>query len=184
MKISDQVILVDENDLEIGLCEKMKAHREGILHRAISVFIFNTGGDLLLQQRSVEKYHSAGLWSNTCCTHPFPGEGTMKAAERRLKEEMGIVTPLNPLLQFVYHQPVGNGLTEHEYDHVFTGICNENPHPDPSEVQDWLYISPTEIQKRLKSEPQQFSAWFQLCFHQVMDEMKKQFPDSGHSRTV
>src|SRR5215468_430433 len=115
----EQVILVNELDEEIGTMEKLSAHEQGVLHRAISVFIFNEKGEMLLQQRASRKYHSGGLWTNACCSHPHPGEATHAAALRRLKEEMGFETSLKKAFDFVYKTSFDNGLTEHEFDHVF-----------------------------------------------------------------
>ena len=126
----EQVILVNEQDEQTGVMEKMEAHQKALLHRAFSVFIFNDKGELLLQQRASDKYHSGGLWTNTCCSHPNPDEETITAAQRRLKEEMGFTTKLSKAFDFIYKSEFSNGLTEHEFDHVFTGYYNGEIHPD------------------------------------------------------
>ena len=138
--LNDYVILVNEQDEEIGVCEKLKAHLDGTLHRAFSVFIFNDAGDLLLQQRHPGKYHSGGLWSNTCCSHPRPGEMVEDAAHRRLQEEMGMACDLHRLFGFIYHSQLGSNLYEHEYDHVFIGKHNGTPTPDSNEVASWRCV--------------------------------------------
>jgi isopentenyl-diphosphate Delta-isomerase len=158
----DQVILVDEHDNELGTIEKMEAHRNGTLHRAFSVLIFNSKGDLLIQQRAKTKYHSGGLWTNTCCSHPRPGELIVDAAHRRLKEEMGIEVVLNFSHKFIYKIELENGLTEYELDYVFTGIFDGKPNTNPSEVADWKYISKEYIQKEIASYPNNFTHWFKI----------------------
>ncbi|MBL0129482.1 MAG: isopentenyl-diphosphate Delta-isomerase [Flavobacteriales bacterium] len=159
----EQVVLVDVEDHELGAMEKLSAHREGLLHRAFSVFIFNTKGDLLLQQRALDKYHSAGRWSNTCCGHPRPGETVKAAAERRLDEEMGLGSELQPTFHFVYSTELGDGMKEHELDHVLIGISDSDPTPDPQEAVDWRWVSRNELQREMKSHPGLFTAWFPLC---------------------
>jgi isopentenyl-diphosphate delta-isomerase len=169
MVAEQEVILVNEQDEQVGVMEKMQVHREGILHRAFSVFIFNSQGHMLLQQRAFSKYHSGGLWTNACCSHPAPGETTEQAAARRLREEMGFNTPLVKLFDFIYRSEFGNGLTEHELDHVFAGIYDAAITPDAAEVHDYCYKSPAQIQVLLQQQPQQFTAWFHLAFPKVMD---------------
>lgn len=161
------VQLLDGNNKTIGVMEKMQAHREGALHRAVSVFVFNSKGEMLLQQRAAGKYHSPGLWSNTCCTHPRPGEEPLKAAERRLQEEMGIECSLEYKFDFLYKAELGNGLTEHEYDHVYYGYTNEKPVPDNNEVAAWSYLSMDELDNRLQEQPTKFTVWFHLLFGQL-----------------
>jgi len=162
------VILVDENDRPLGKMEKMEAHRRGILHRAFSVFIFNSKGEMLLHKRAKGKYHNAGLWSNACCSHPSPGEDTLEAAKRRLKEEMGFATELKPLFEFTYKVEFSNGLTEHEFDHVFSGIYNEEIFPDHKEVERFCYKSPDAISEELQLDPEKYTAWFRLAFPKVI----------------
>jgi isopentenyl-diphosphate delta-isomerase len=137
----EQVVLINSNDEEIGTMEKLQAHREGLLHRAFSVLILNDAGEMLIHQRALGKYHSAGAWSNACCGHPRPGETTQAAAERRLQEEMGFTVPFKKLYHFTYKTDLGNGLSEHEFDHVFLGVYNNAPLPNPTEVADWRYVS-------------------------------------------
>ncbi len=159
----EYVVLVDEQDNEIGSMEKLQTHVEGRLHRAISVFIFNTKGELLLQQRTAGKYHSGLLWTNTCCSHPRPGEHVREAAARRLHEEMGIYCPLEEAFSFVYKADVADGLTEYEYDHVFTGITDDIPYPNDAEVADWNYVNRNELQTDMDKAPEQYTAWFKIC---------------------
>lgn len=161
------VILVDEHDKELGTMEKMQAHREGKLHRAISVMIFNANKECLMQKRSSFKYHSAGLWSNACCSHPRRGEAPVDAAKRRLYEEMGIRCELQKVYDFTYEIKLDGGLTEHEFDHVFAGICGDVPLPDPLEVSDWKYISVSKIKEEMQRDPDQFTEWFKLIFERV-----------------
>lgn len=157
------VILVDEQDREVGVIEKMQAHIEGRLHRAISVFIFNSKNELLLQQRAEGKYHSAGLWTNTCCTHPMPGETAADAAIRRLNEEMGMKCALQKSFAFVYKALLDHELTEYEYDHVFTGVTDEEPIPDPHEVGAWKYVDMESLQADILLNPQNYTEWFKIC---------------------
>ena len=154
------VILVDENDVAFGTMEKLEAHRKALLHRAVSVFIFNTSGSWLLQQRARNKYHSNGLWTNTCCTHPYPGESNLEAAQRRLKEEMGMQCSLREIFHFTYKDALDNGFTEYELDHVFIGISDEAPKINPDEVMDYRYISLAGLKKELSQHPENFTVWF------------------------
>ncbi len=169
----EQVVLVNEKDEELGWMEKMEAHEKGILHRAFSVFIVNTKGEMLLQQRAFSKYHSGGLWTNACCSHPRPGEATEDAASRRLGEEMGFVTPLEKIFSFIYKTDFDNGLTEHELDHVFWGTYDGDIHINASEVNTYAYYPVHSIQEHLHSNPQQFTVWFQLVFTRVLEWYKK-----------
>jgi isopentenyl-diphosphate delta-isomerase len=166
----DEVILVNEKDEVIGHMEKMEAHEKALLHRAFSVFIFNSKGELLLQQRALHKYHSAGLWTNTCCSHPRPGESTESAALRRLKEEMGMICPLTHKSAFVYQIKFKNGLTEHEYDHVFIGECDTDPKINPEEVNTFKWVSMTELKAQLKREPERYTYWFKLAIERFFSE--------------
>jgi isopentenyl-diphosphate Delta-isomerase len=161
---SNEVILVSEDDIAIGTMEKMEAHRRGVLHRAFSVFIFDRQGNMLLQQRSAEKYHGALLWSNTCCSHPFPAEEVEVAAARRLKEEMGFTAPLEKIFTFTYKADVENNLIEHEYDHVFAGIYEGTIELNPSEVAAYEYLPMEVVSRRLNDEPASFTAWFRIAF--------------------
>lgn len=169
----EQVILVDEQDNELGAMEKMQAHMEGRLHRAISVFIFNTRNEMLLQQRADKKYHSPLLWTNTCCSHPRPGETATDAARRRLQEEMGIACALKEVFSFIYKAPLDNGLTEYEYDHVFKGICDMRPAPDADEIATWKYMSREALYDDVKRYPEHYTAWFKIC----LDEHHKKLFD-------
>jgi isopentenyl-diphosphate delta-isomerase len=165
--MENEVILVDEQDQQLGVMEKMEAHRQGLLHRAFSVFIFNDKGEMLLQRRSMNKYHSGGLWTNACCSHPRPGEHVQRAAQRRLHEEMGFVTSIEEIFDFIYRSPFENGLTEHEFDHVFIGIYDDLIDPDKKEVSDFCFKSLEEIKSSLQSHPSQYTAWFHIAFPMV-----------------
>ncbi len=158
----EQVILVDEHDRQTGTMEKMEAHRKGLLHRAISVVLINSKGELLLQQRAAGKYHSAGLWTNTCCSHPHPGETTAEAAQRRLKEEMGIDLLPHFAYKFQYKAALDNHLTEHELDHVFTGRFDGRPNVNPAEVENWRFISLSDLHMEVIQNPHAFTVWFRL----------------------
>ncbi|HQQ93295.1 MAG TPA: isopentenyl-diphosphate Delta-isomerase [Bacteroidia bacterium] len=158
--MSEDVILVDLSDREIGRMEKLLAHQSALLHRAISVFVLNSAGEILLQQRAAGKYHSPGLWSNTCCSHPRPGESTLQAAHRRLMEEMGITCELSHKAEFVYKVDFGNGLSEHEYDHIFCGISDLQPIPNPAEVQAFRWISQENLDLELRHKASEFTFWF------------------------
>lgn len=162
--MAHEIILVNERDERTGTAEKMEAHRNGWLHRAFSVFIFNDRGELLLQRRALNKYHSGGLWTNTCCSHPAPGEDTLQAAQRRLKEEMGFEAPLTKIFHFVYHAEFENGLTEHEFDHVYAGEFNGPVNFNKEEVSDYVYLSMSQIRERIDKEQENFTAWFVKAF--------------------
>lgn len=166
-KRQDEVILVDENDTPLGAMEKLEAHRKALLHRAFSVFIFNGKGEMLLQQRAHQKYHSAGLWTNACCSHPRPGEDTREAAIRRLKEELGFTTGLEKIFDFTYRSEFENGLTEFEFDHVFIGTYDEPFFPNREEVCDYCFKSLDEISAGLQSNPLQYTSWFHLAFPRI-----------------
>jgi isopentenyl-diphosphate delta-isomerase len=165
----EQVILVDENDVSTGTMAKMEAHEKAVLHRAFSVFIFNSQGDMLLQQRAVDKYHSGGLWSNSCCSHPRPGEETADAASRRLKEEMGFETGLKKVFDFIYKASFENGLTEHEFDHVFVGYYDGTVAPDEKEVNGYAYKPMHEIEELMQTQPELFTAWFHIAFPKIKE---------------
>ncbi|MGE5108929.1 MAG: isopentenyl-diphosphate Delta-isomerase [Sphingobacteriales bacterium] len=164
-----EVILVNEQDEPVGTMEKMEAHKKAILHRAFSVFIFNSKGEMLLQQRAARKYHSGGLWTNACCSHPKPGEEAKQAAERRLNEELGFSANLKKAFHFTYKVSFENGLTEHEYDHVFTGLYEGVIHPNTDEVSDYCYKTMKEIQSSLETHPQKYTAWFHIAFPQLQN---------------
>jgi isopentenyl-diphosphate Delta-isomerase len=165
------VILVDINDQETGTMEKMEAHRKALLHRAISVFITNSKGEWLLQRRALDKYHSKGLWTNTCCSHPFPGETVMEAALRRLQEEMGMECPLQHLFSFIYKKKLDTELTEHELDHVDHGITDKTPAINDKEVMEWKYISFTDLLTDIKLYPGKYTAWFRKIFERVQQQL-------------
>ena len=155
----EQVILVDEDDRQVGSAEKLRAHREALLHRAFSIFVFDSEKRLLLQRRAQSKYHSGGLWSNTCCGHPRPGEKVRAAAARRLREEMNFMCELRAAFHFIYRAELGNGLVEHEYDHVLVGEFDGSPAPSRAEVEDWKRIGMDELRRELRERPHHYSSW-------------------------
>jgi len=160
----DQVILVNEKDEEIGVMPKMEAHQKGVLHRAFSVFIFNTQGELMLQQRALDKYHSPGLWTNTCCSHQRRGETSIEAGKRRLNEEMGFTTDLKEITSFIYQAPFDNGLIEHELDHIMTGVYNGVPLINKSEVAAWKWILLEDVHRDVLENPAHYTVWFKIIF--------------------
>ena len=164
----EKVILVDKTDHQIGEMEKQEAHIKGLLHRAFSIFIFNSKGEVLLQQRAFHKYHSGGLWTNTCCSHPRNGETTIQAANRRLKEEMGMSCALNEEFSFIYKAKLDNDLYEHELDHVLFGTTDSLPLINKEEVADYKYSSFQDIQQEMKEYPEKYTAWFKICFDEVI----------------
>jgi len=164
-----QVILVDASDTPTGVMDKMEVHEKGLLHRAFSIFIFNSAGEMLLQQRALEKYHSGGLWTNACCSHPQPEENTDSAAHRRLQQEMGFDTSLHKAFTFTYRSGFDNGLTEHEYDHVYVGTWNGPLILDTSEVMDHRYVSMDLLRNWMNTQPEDFTAWFKIAFPMVED---------------
>ena len=170
-----EVILVNENDEEIGVMPKMEAHQKGLLHRAFSVFIFDSKGRMLLQQRAAGKYHGANLWTNACCSHPYPGETNEGAAHRRLKEELGLGTKLDEIFSFTYHAKVENGLIEHEYDHVFAGEYEGDVHPDAGEVGGLVYKQLAELEKEIMEQPQIFTTWFKIAFPKIQKWWKERY---------
>jgi isopentenyl-diphosphate delta-isomerase len=163
-----EVILVDEADNEIGTMEKMTAHEQAVLHRAFSVFLFNDANQLLLQKRALNKYHSPGLWTNTCCSHPCPGETTLDAAKRRLQEEMGVSCDLDAIFNFTYKAALDHDLTEFEFDHVFFGRFNGAPELNFEEAIDWKYVSINELLEEIESSPENYTVWFKICLEQVL----------------
>jgi isopentenyl-diphosphate delta-isomerase len=162
-----EVILVNENDEAIGVMDKMEVHRQGLLHRAFSVFIFDSKGRMLLQQRSEEKYHGALLWTNACCSHPYPGEEVLAAAERRLKEELGFNSKLEKIFSFTYKAAVENDLIEHEFDHVFAGEYEGEIFVDPGEVAAFEFRDIEAIKLDLKTIPDRFTSWFKIAFPKI-----------------
>ena len=173
--MTDDVILVDLEDNIIGTMQKMEAHEKGRLHRAFSVFIFNTKGELLLQQRAMDKYHSGGKWTNTCCSHPRYGEDTLDAAHRRLNEEMSLACDLQYEFSFVYCADMPEGIFENEFDHVFFGITNDLPDPDPAEVEAYRYINIDVLKQDIETNPDNYTAWLRICFDKVTERYKKLF---------
>jgi isopentenyl-diphosphate delta-isomerase len=170
----DHVILVNEKDQQVGTMEKMEAHRKALLHRAFSVFIFNDKGEMLLQRRSTRKYHSGGLWTNACCSHPFPGEDVIDGAKRRLQEELGFTTEIKKIFDFIYKSDFDNGLTEYEFDHVFTGNYNREVLPDEKEVSDFCFMDMEEIEASMNMHPEKFTAWFLIAIPLLKDWLNKQ----------
>ena len=160
----EKVILVDENDTQVGLMPKLEAHQKGLLHRAFSVFIFNSNHQLLLQKRAVSKYHSGGLWTNTCCSHPREGEETINAANRRLIEEMGIKTNLRKVFDFIYKAELDNELIENEFDHVFYGLYNEDPIINTEEADDFKWIDMETLNNDIALNGQNYTVWFKIAF--------------------
>ena len=161
------VILVDEKDGEIGRMEKMEVHQKALLHRAFSVFIFNEKGEMLIQKRAFNKYHSPDLWTNACCSHPQPGDETLAAASKRLQEEMGFTTKLEKAFDFIYKAPFDNGLTEYEFDHVLVGTYQGSIVPNPDEVADFCYMSLDAIQNSMESHADKYTIWFQIAFPKI-----------------
>ena len=169
--IEEQVILVNEQDEQLGLMPKMEAHEKALLHRAFSVFIFNDQGELLLQQRSASKYHSPKLWTNTCCSHQRDGEINIAAGKRRLKEEMGFVCDLKEVFWFVYKAPFDNGLTEHELDHVMVGNYNKDPELNEEEVQSYRWMTLDDVKLDMEKEPEKYTEWFKIIFKESYQKL-------------
>ncbi|MGI0141316.1 MAG: isopentenyl-diphosphate Delta-isomerase [Candidatus Micrarchaeales archaeon] len=169
-----EVMLVDEQDRQIGTMEKIAAHSNGAkLHRAFSVFVFNSKGETLLQRRTMVKYHSKGIWSNTCCSHPFIGESVLDAAHRRLKEEFGFDCALEEKFSFTYRVDVGEGLTEHEFDHVLTGTYNGEINPNPDEIMEYKWIEPKELAKDMEQNPKKYTLWSMIGLEKIVQERNK-----------
>lgn len=165
----EQVILVDDQDQATGTAAKLEVHKLGQLHRAFSILVFNTEGDLLLQRRADNKYHFATRWSNTCCSHPRPGESTAMAAGRRLREEFGIRVPLTEHDEMIYRaEDPESGLIEHEYLHIFHGVYTGEPHPDPTEIGAWRWMAPAAIRRAIASHPSWFTPWFRLLVGRLL----------------
>lgn len=169
----DKVILVDLDDNPVGTMEKLEAHQKGLLHRAFSVFIFNSEGHLLLQQRALTKYHSPGLWTNSCCSHPRPGEDIMRAADRRLREELGFSVKLTSVFDFVYKADFDNGLTEYEFDHVLIGQYDGVVQPHVDEVADFRFESIEEIERNIKLNPEMYTVWFRIAFPKLESSLSE-----------
>jgi isopentenyl-diphosphate delta-isomerase len=169
-----EIILVNNADEQVGTAEKMEAHYKALLHRAFSVFIFNAKGEMLLQQRALSKYHSAGLWTNACCSHPRPGEETINGAKRRLNEELGFTVDVKKVFDFIYRAKFDNGLTENEFDHVFIGQYNGLINPNPNEVMNYCYKPMKKIKEELQTNPQIYTAWFIIAFPKIEQYIAQQ----------
>ena len=167
------VILVDERDMPIGTMEKLEVHKKALLHRAFSIFVFNGKGEMLLHKRAANKYHSAGLWTNACCSHPRPGEDTLSAARNRLQEEMGISICLEKVFDFTYKAVFDNGLTEYEFDHVFVGEYDGAISPDKEEVSDYCFKTIDDIKDSMQTHPQKYTEWFKIAFPKMEKYLKK-----------
>lgn len=167
----ERVILVNENDEQIGTMPKMEAHKKAVLHRAFSVFVFNDDHELMLQQRASHKYHSPLLWTNTCCSHQREGESNIEAGKRRLQEEMGFVTDLKETTSFIYKAPFDNGLTEHEYDHVMVGIFNGEPQINPEEVESWKWMPLEAVKVDIELHPELYTEWFKIIFDKFYEHI-------------
>ncbi len=167
----ERVILVNENDEQIGTMPKIEAHEKAVLHRAFSVFVFNDDHELMLQQRASHKYHSPLLWTNTCCSHQREGESNIEAGKRRLQEEMGFVTDLKETTSFIYKAPFDNGLTEHEYDHVMVGIFNGEPQINPEEVESWKWMPLEAVKVDIELHPELYTEWFKIIFDKFYEHI-------------
>ena len=170
----DYVILVDSRDNELGIMEKLEAHEKGLLHRAFSIFLFNSKGEMLIQQRALSKYHSPGLWTNACCSHPAPEESIIDAGRRRLNEELGLSTVLMDAFSFEYRETFENNLTEHELDHVLIGYSDENPILNPEEAKDYRWINWTDLLGEIESNPQNFTIWFKIILANHIEKLQKE----------
>ncbi len=168
----NEVILVDEGDIAIGVMEKMEAHRRGLLHRAFSIFLFNSKGEVLLQRRSLTKYHSPGLWTNTCCSHPAQGESIEMAANRRLLEEMGMTCTMHKAFDFIYKAELDSDLIEHEFDHVFFGTTDQAPVINLDEVAEWKWVPIYDVYIDVQFNPVRYSEWFKIALPEVMSHVK------------
>lgn len=178
----EKVILVNKNDEQIGLMEKIEAHEKALLHRAFSVFVLNEKGEIMLQQRAANKYHSPGLWTNTCCSHQRERESNIEAGKRRLQEEMGFTTELKELFSFIYIAPFDNGLTEHEFDYVLSGTYSGTPNINPDEVADWKWMSLEDIKKDLVENPQLYTEWFKIIFKEYDEYLIKAEANESESK--
>jgi len=169
----EKVILVDKNDNQVGLMPKLEAHEKGVLHRAFSIFIFNSKYELLLQKRASSKYHSGGLWTNTCCSHPREGEDILDAANRRLDEEMGIKTSLRKVYDFIYKAELDNQLTEHEFDHVFYGVFDKDPILNKDEAEDFKWVDMETLNNDIIKNEVNYTVWFKIAFEYFYNYLKK-----------
>ncbi|MBL3657460.1 isopentenyl-diphosphate Delta-isomerase [Fulvivirga sediminis] len=168
----DKVVLVDQNDHELGTMEKIETHRKGLLHRAFSLFVFNSQNQLLIQKRAAHKYHSPGLWTNTCCSHPRKGETITDAARRRIFEEMGITTDSEFIYKFIYKADLEGEMIEHELDHVLVGYTDDTPNPNPEEVESYLYDSMENIQQKIKAAPEEYTYWFKIIMETLPSKLE------------
>jgi len=169
----EKVILVNERDEQIGLMPKMEAHEKALLHRAFSVFVFNDNNELMIQQRALGKYHSPGLWTNTCCSHQREGESNVEAGKRRLWEEMGFSTELKDTVSFIYKAPFDNGLTEHEFDHILVGYYEGEPNLNPEEVNDWKWMALEDLKVDMEQQPQLYTEWFKIIFENYYNHISQ-----------
>ncbi len=169
----EKVILVDKNDKQVGLMPKLEAHKKGVLHRAFSIFIFNSKYELLLQKRASSKYHSGGLWTNTCCSHPREGEDILDSANRRLDEEMGIKTSLRKVYDFIYKAELDNQLTEHEFDHVFYGVFDNDPILNKNEAEDFKWVDMETLNNDIIKNEDNYTVWFKIAFEYFYNYLKK-----------
>lgn len=167
------VVHINDKNEVLGYVPKMEAHEKGLLHRAFSVLLFNSKGEWLIHRRALDKYHSPGLWTNTCCSHPFPSEATSTAAHRRLEEEMGMKCKIEKLFSFTYKAEFDNGLTEHEYDQVFIGFTDVKPVINKEEVCDWRYVSQDRLAEEINNYPENFTEWFKILFPKAVEEIRK-----------
>ena len=165
--MEERVILVDARNRQIGTMEKLEAHKKGLLHRAFSIFIFNSNGEMLIHQRAKTKYHCGGLWTNACCSHPRPDEKIAEGLRRKLKQEMGFNTELQKAFDFTYRSELKNGLVEYEFDEVFIGIYNGDIHPNPEEVEAWKFLEMRDIKRDLELNPNRYTPWFRLLFDPI-----------------
>jgi isopentenyl-diphosphate Delta-isomerase len=163
------VVLVDDRDRQVGVAEKLQAHLDGTLHRAFSIFVVNSQCELMLQKRAKTKYHSGGLWTNTCCSHPRPNEALESACDRRLQEEMGFTCELKEIFSFVYRAELDRGLIEHEYDYVFLGKYDGEPIPNPDEVEDWQWMNIKALQIDIQQNPDRYTYWLRMCLGRFVE---------------
>ena len=170
----DFVVLVDSQDNEVGIMEKLEAHEKGLLHRAFSIFLFNSKGEMLLQQRALTKYHSPGLWTNACCSHPAPNETTLEAGKRRLQEELGLSTVLVEAFKFEYRATFDNSLTEHELDHVLVGYTDDFPQLNPDEAQDYRRVRWADLLSEMALYPEKFTVWFKIILTEHIEKLEKE----------
>lgn len=177
--MEDAVILVDSNDNELGIMPKLEAHIKGALHRAFSLFIFNSKKQLLIQQRAIQKYHSGGLWTNTCCSHPRPNEPLSQAIHRRLNEELGMQCQMLPIGTVLYNEKVTDNLIEHEFDHLFIGFCDELPQCNPNEVMDYQWISLDVLYQNIEEDPECYTAWFRYILNTLGKKQVKQWSEGA-----